>query len=81
MLNVPCAPAVLVCTVKAAWPASGSVTLSVPLARSVVSSTVAPLACPPITAGSGCGVTSSVILFGVVSKAPALSCTLKVNEA
>ena len=34
-----------------------------------------------MTAGSATGVTLIVTVFGVVSKAPALSCTLKVKEA
>ena len=81
MLNVPWAPATLASGLNAASPASGSVTVSVPPVDTVVSSMVAPLAAPPITAESATGVTSIVIWLGTVSKAPALSCTLKPKLA
>ena len=55
--------------------------VSVPPVDTVVSSMVVPLAAPPITAVSATGVTSIVIWLGTVSKAPALSCTLKPKLA
>ena len=81
MLKLPCAPATLVCAMNAASPVSGSATLSVPAATSVVSSMVAPLIVPLICAGSATGVTLIVIAFGVASNAPALSCTEKLKLA